>query len=112
LTPEERLHARVFGQNYGEAGAVDVLDHRLGLPPTLSGHNSYWLWGPEGWDGKVLVIIGGDPKDNAKWFDSIQQVGEGDAPFAMPYERGITVSIGRGLKMPVAEAWPKLKNYI
>lgn len=112
LTPEERLHARVFGQNYGEAGAVDVLDHRLGLPPTLSGHNSYWLWGPEGWDGRVLVIIGGDPEDNAKWFDSIQQVGTVDSPFAMPYERGIGVSIGRGLKMPVAEAWPKLKNFI
>jgi len=112
LTPEERLHARVFGQNYGEAGAVDVLDHHLGLPPTLSGHNSYWLWGPEGWDGKVLIIIGGDPEDNAKWFDSIQQVGKVNVPFAMPYERGIGVSIGRGLKMPVAGAWPKLKSYI
>jgi hypothetical protein len=112
LTPEERLHARVFGQNYGEAGAVDVLDRRLGLPPTLSGHNSYWLWGPEGWDGSVLVIIGGDPQDNVKWFDSIQQVGTVDSPYAMPYERGIGVSIGRGLKMPVAEAWPKLKNFI
>jgi hypothetical protein len=112
LTPEERLHARVFGQNYGEAGAVDVLDRRLGLPPTLSGHNSYWVWGPRGWDGRVLVIIGGDPQDNAKWFDSVQQVGTVDAPFAMPYERGLGVSIGRGLKMPVAEAWPKLKSFI
>ncbi|HYQ88775.1 MAG TPA: hypothetical protein VEU09_04010, partial [Candidatus Binatia bacterium] len=112
LTPEERRHARVFGQNYGEAGAVDVLDRRLGLPPTLSGHNSYWLWGPEGWDGSVLIIIGGDPQDNAKWFDSIQQVGTVDSPYAMPYERGIGVSIGRRLKMPVAEAWPLLKKFI
>ncbi|HZE18789.1 MAG TPA: glycosyltransferase family 39 protein, partial [Candidatus Angelobacter sp.] len=48
LTPEERRHARVFGQNYGEAGAVDVLGRRYGLPPAISGHNSYWMWGPEG----------------------------------------------------------------
>ena len=37
LTPEERRHARVFGQNYGEAGAVDVLGRKLGLPRALSG---------------------------------------------------------------------------
>jgi hypothetical protein len=30
----------------------------------------------------------------------------------MPYERGIGVSIGRRLKMPVAEAWPLLKKFI
>ena len=111
LTPEERAHARVFGQNYGEAGAVDVLGRRLGLPPAISGHNSYWMWGPRGWDGRVLIIIGGDPEDNAK-FDSVETVGTVQAPYAMPYERGVQVSIGRGLKMPVAEAWPKLKHFI
>jgi hypothetical protein len=112
LTTEERRHARVFGQNYGEAGAVDVLGRPLGLPPAISGHNSYWMWGPQGWDGRVLIIIGGDPEDNARWFDSVETVGTVDAPHAMPYERGIQVSIGRGLKIPVAEAWPKLKNFI
>ena len=112
LTPEEQRHARVFAQNYGEAGAVDVLDRRLGLPPTLSGHNSYWLWGPEGWDGRLLIIIGGDPDDNAKWFDSVEQIGTTDSTLAMPYERGLGISIGRGLRMPVAEAWPRLKKFI
>jgi len=112
LTPEERRHARVFGQNYGEAGAVDVLGRRYGLPPAISGHNSYWMWGPEGWDGRVLIIIGGDPDDNAKWFDQVEIVGTVSSPYAMPYERGLNVSIGRGLKMPVAEAWPKLKRFI
>ncbi|HZI89204.1 MAG TPA: hypothetical protein VFD83_01995, partial [Candidatus Polarisedimenticolia bacterium] len=112
LTPEERLHARVFGQNYGEAGAIDVLGRAYNLPPAISGHNSYWMWGPRGWDGAVLIIIGGDPEDNAKWFRSVEVVGTVDSPYAMPYERGIQVSIGRGLKMPVAEAWPLLKNFI
>jgi hypothetical protein len=112
LTPDERRRARVFGQNYGEAGAVDVLGRRLGLPPAISGHNSYWMWGPQGWDGSVLIIIGGDPEDNAKWFDRVEPVGTVDSPYAMPYERGIGVSIGRRLKMPVREAWPLLKNFI
>lgn len=37
LTPEERAHCRVFGQNYGEAGAVDLFGRRRGWPPALSG---------------------------------------------------------------------------
>ena len=32
LTPEERQRCRVFGQNYGEAGAIDVLGRQFGLP--------------------------------------------------------------------------------
>ena len=46
LPPEDRAKACVFGQNYGEAGAVEYFARDLGLPPAISGHNSYWLWGP------------------------------------------------------------------
>ncbi len=112
LTPEERKHARVFGQNYGEAGAIDVLGRRYGLPRAVSGHNSYWLWGPGDWDGSVLIIIGGDRPDNAAFFEQIEIVGQTRSPYAMPYERGLDVSIGRRLRMPVARAWPALKHYI
>ena len=38
LPPEEqRAGARVFGQNYGQAGAIDMYGPGLGLPPALSG---------------------------------------------------------------------------
>ena len=102
----------VFGQNYGEAAAVDVLGARLGLPHAISGHNSYWMWGPGDWDGSVLIIIGGDRDDNAVFFDHIEIVGQTSSPYSMPYERGLDVSIGRGLRMPVAQAWPRLKHFI
>jgi hypothetical protein len=29
----------------------------------------------------------------------------------MPYENGLPVWIARGLRQPVAEAWPRLKHY-
>jgi hypothetical protein len=112
LTPEERAHAVVFGQNYGEAGAVDVLGRKLGLPRAISGHNNYYLWGPGSWDGQVLIIIGGDEADNAAWFRSLEKVGTWDHPYAMPYERGRGIYIGRGFKFPPREAWPKLKHFI
>ena len=37
-----------FGNNYGEAAAIDVFGRRLGLPPAISGHNNYYIWGPQG----------------------------------------------------------------
>jgi len=112
LTPEERARVRVFGQNYGEAGAVDVLGRKRGLPRALSGHNSYGLWGPGDWDGSVLIIIGGDRPDNAEVFEEIEIVGQTRSPYAMPYENGLDVSIGRRLKMPVRELWPRLVFFI
>jgi hypothetical protein len=112
LTPEERARAVVFGQNYGEAGAVDVLGRKLGLPRVISGHNNYWLWGPGDWDGGVMIIVGGDPQDNAAWFESIERVGTWDHPYAMPYERGLGIFIARHFKVPPTEAWPKLKHFI
>lgn len=111
LSEEEKPHAVVFGQNYGEAGAIDVLGRPLGLPRAISGHNNYWLWGPGGWDGRVVIIIGGDRADNAEWFEELEQVGTIDHPLAMPYERDLGVFIGRRLRVPVADAWPQLKHY-
>jgi hypothetical protein len=112
LTPEERRHVRVFGQNYGEAGAIDVLGRKLGLPRAMSGHNSYWLWGPGNFDGSVLIIIGGDREDNAQFFEQIEIVGQTRSPYAMPYENGLDVSIARKPRVNLREAWAKVKMYI
>lgn len=112
LTPAERARCRVFGQNYGEAGAVDVLGRRYGLPRAMSSHNSYWLWGPGDYDDGVLIIIGGGRSDNAQFFDRLEIVGQTHAPYAMPYENGLDVSIGRGPKIRLRDAWPSLKSYL
>jgi hypothetical protein len=112
LTQGERLRCRVFGQNYGEAGAIDVLGRKLGLPRAISGHNSYWIWGPGSDDWDVLIIIGGDREDNAEFFEDIEIVGQTDSPWSMPYERHLDVSIARRPKITIREAWPRLKRFI
>uniref|UniRef100_A0A832MJ55 Glycosyltransferase RgtA/B/C/D-like domain-containing protein n=1 Tax=Eiseniibacteriota bacterium TaxID=2212470 RepID=A0A832MJ55_UNCEI len=112
LSPEERARCRVFGQNYGEAGAVDVLGRRLGLPRAISGHNSYWLWGPGAGEPEAIIAIGGDREGNARFFEEIEIVGRTASPWSMPYERGLDVWIGRRPKVSLREAWPALRRYI
>jgi 4-amino-4-deoxy-L-arabinose transferase-like glycosyltransferase len=111
LPPQDRARAVFYGENYGEAAAIDVLGRRLGLPPAISGHNQYFLWGPQGHDGSVMIIIGGRPKHYAEVFRSFKVAGHIDAPYAMPYETDKPIYVLRGMKTPLAQFWPTVKNY-
>ncbi len=52
LTPEEKTKCVFIGNNYGEAGAIDFFGGGYNLPKSISGHNSYWLWGAAGCNGR------------------------------------------------------------
>ena len=111
LPPEERAHAVFWGSNYGEAAAIDIFGRRLGLPPALSGHNQYYLWGPRGADGQVIIILGGDTGHYARLFRSYTVAGHVGARYAMPYETDLPIYVLRGMKVPLARYWPEVKNY-
>jgi len=63
LPPEQRAQACVQTSNYGEAGALSQLAASGRLPPVISGHNNYYLWGPGTCTGEVLILVGYSPSD-------------------------------------------------
>lgn len=111
LPPAERARAVFYGNNYGEAAAIDVFGRRLGLPPAISGHNNYYLWGPRGHDGSVLIILGGSTKHYADLFRSWRIGGRIDSPHAMAYETNQPIYVLRGMKVPLAKYWPQARHY-
>jgi 4-amino-4-deoxy-L-arabinose transferase-like glycosyltransferase len=111
LPPQDRARAVFYGENYGEAAAIDVFGGPLGLPPAISGHNSYYLWGPRGHDGSVMIIVGGDPKHYDEVFGSHQVAGQIHSPYAMPYETNQPIYVLRDLKTPLPDFWPTVKKY-
>jgi hypothetical protein len=112
LPPADRERACIFVQNYGEAGAVDVLGARLGLPRAISGHNSYFLWGPRGCTGEVVIVLGGKRKDHEAVFASVEQAAVHTCTDCMPYENNRPIWVARGARVPLAEIWPRLKRFI
>ncbi|MGA2615414.1 MAG: glycosyltransferase family 39 protein [Spirochaetia bacterium] len=109
LPPEEQAKAVFFGRNYGEAAAIDLYGRPLGLPPAVSGHNSYYLWGPMGHDGNVVILLSDNLKELQKAYQEVKVVGFLDNPYAMPYETNISIVVARGLKVPFD--WSRLKHF-
>ncbi|HYN04844.1 MAG TPA: glycosyltransferase family 39 protein [Vicinamibacteria bacterium] len=112
LPAEERAKACVFGQNYGEAAAIEYFARDLDLPPAISGHNSYWLWGPGRCTGEVIVVIGDRRERLEERFADVQLGGVSHCADCMPYEDGRSIWVARGLKQPIASLWPRLKGFI
>jgi hypothetical protein len=111
LPPQDRARAVFFGNNYGEAAAVDVFGGRLGLPPAISGHNNYYIWGAGGHDGSVIIIVGGSTKHYADLFRSFEIAGRIATLYAMPYETDKPIYVLRGMQMPLQDYWPNVKAY-
>ncbi len=109
LPADEQSRAVFFANNYGEASAIEVLGN--GLPPAISAHNNYFLWGPRGHDGSVVIRLGGSRAQLLRTYRSVEPAGEFNNPRAMPYETGNTVWICRGRKRPFDADWTSLKNF-
>lgn len=107
----ERARCGIFGQNYGEAGAIDYFGPAYGLPHALSAHNSYYLWGPDGYDGSCLVVLGDERERLAELFADVQPAGRFDCRYCMPYEDGMTIHVCRRPKRPLAAVWPEIKSF-
>ena len=110
LPPEDRAKAAIFGQNYGQAGAIDHFGPALGLPKAISGHLTYFFWGPRGYTGEVMIVMDDDRETLEKKFQSVELAGHVTHPYSMPYEH-FDVWICRGMRPPLPEMWPRLKRY-
>ncbi|MDP9016772.1 MAG: glycosyltransferase family 39 protein [Candidatus Eremiobacteraeota bacterium] len=112
LPANDRAHAAIFADNYGEAAAIDFFGRSYGLPPALSGHNQYYFWGPRGFDGSVVVKVNGDAGQLRSVFRDVRRVGEISTPLVRPLEDHVPIYICRGIRIPLATVWPQTKNFI
>ena len=111
LTPQERSDCAIFAQDYGQAGAIDFFGRRYGLPAAISGHQTYFLWGPRGYSGNCVIVLDDDREDLERLFEHVESAGTtADNPYAL--ERNLEVWICKGSKFgTLAQLWPKVKKW-
>jgi hypothetical protein len=106
----QRTDCGIFAQNYGQAGAIDLLGPRYGLPKALSGHQTYYLWGPRNYSGQCLIVLDDKRERLEELFEQVEYVGSSDNPYAL--ERHVPVFLCRGAKFgTLAKIWPQLKKW-
>jgi hypothetical protein len=100
-------------RNYGEAGAIEFLGREEGLPRAISGHNSFYLWGP----GDVrptdtVIVVGHRREDLLEAFEHVEEVTRVRCRYCVPRQDDLPVHLARGPKAPIEELWKRLKQFI
>lgn len=113
LPATTRAHAAIFTENYGEAGAIDVLGRHDGLPHAFSGHNGFSLWARPGPGETTTIVIGYDsPEDVSAYFTGCRVVGHISNPVKLDNdEYGDPLLQCSGLTAPWTTLWPQLRHY-
>jgi hypothetical protein len=112
LPTSERVSCGILAGNYGEAGAIDYYGPALGLPAALSGHNSYYDWGPGRYTGSCMIIFGERSDRYIKLFSDVREAAVIKSAHAMPNERDIPVYLCHKPVAPLRELWPDFKMII
>jgi 4-amino-4-deoxy-L-arabinose transferase-like glycosyltransferase len=111
LPAADQAKAAILARNYGQAGAIEYFGPSYGLPRPISGHNNYYLWGPQHYTGEVVVTVGMPIETLQKLFHHVELAATIQNDYAIPEENNLPVYICREPKLTLQQAWPSLKFY-
>ena len=111
LPADDQPKAAILTRNYGQAGAIEYFGPSYGLPRPISGHNNYYLWGPQQYAGEVVITVGIPMEKLQPLFQHIELAATIRNDYAIPEENNLPIYICRDPKMTLQKAWPSLKFY-
>lgn len=117
----ERQQTGIKVDNYGEAAALDIYGEAYHLPPALSGHNQYYLWGQsyfrtQGYLSRAshpvnLLVVQRHPERLQPYCQHMIVYRTTFSPDAMASENGKIIAFCQGLKVDLAQEWPNIKHF-
>ena len=114
LPAPERAHTGILASNYGEAGAIDLYGPALGLPPVISGVNSYWYRGYGDPPPQTLIVLGADPSAIRHAPADCTPAGTVSNRYGVANEESREhpqIFLCRQLRVPWATFWPRLRSF-
>lgn len=119
MPPRQRAGAVIFTADYSEAAAINELGRGTGLPEAVSGHNTYWWWGPGNPRASTVLAVAPGPDDAGdyaaylrQFFTSVRTVATLSNPYGIRnIESGGHVYQCTGPRQPWGQLWPRLRHY-
>ncbi len=111
LTRAGQPATAVFTGDYATAGALDTYGGPYHLPPVISGHNSFWLWGPgHAPDTTVLYV---DAAAQLKpYFASCRQLAVYNPPDQVKNDwNDLAIGVCTGPTGSWTTLWPHMRHY-
>jgi 4-amino-4-deoxy-L-arabinose transferase-like glycosyltransferase len=112
LTPAQQSETSILVDNYGEAAALDIYGAPYHLPPALSGHNQYFLWGLRGQHPVDVLRITSDVPSMRPYCAIVQLLGITGSTYARSFENGKAIAFCVRVHPPLQTLWPLEKMFI
>jgi len=105
LTPDEKAHAVIIADNYGEAGAFAHFGPMYHLPPIVCLDSSFALWAPESITPQTIIYVSddGDVSDLKPVTESTTVASKVSNLLAREY--GTVIFLMKGVKPKVADIY-------
>ncbi|PYV14635.1 MAG: hypothetical protein DMG21_17510 [Acidobacteria bacterium] len=110
LPPDVRAKTAIAAGNYGDAGAIDFYGPSLGLPEAISGHQSYWFWGPRNYTGESLLLLNSRQNQVQQICDQWKVVGRVEHPLSRRDER-FDIYLCQQHRWTLQQIWPQVKHW-
>jgi hypothetical protein len=114
LPPEDRQVAGIYTNWYAPASAIDYFGPRYGLPHAVSGHLTYYLWGPGySWDVMIMLSNSSFPISTAGmslFFNECALKGRVFNPYTIPLNQ-LNIYVCRDRRLSPEEIWQHMEMY-
>ncbi len=111
LTRAGQPPTSIFTGSYAEAGALDVYGGPYHLPPVISGHNTFWLWGPGDASDRTVLFV---DAEGQLWlyFANCRQLAVYNPPDQVQNNwNNLAIGVCTGPTGSWKTLWPHMKHY-
>jgi len=112
LPLNQRKKCMIWAENYGEAGAIEILGKKYNLPNPVSSHGSFWSWGTGNTKGEICISIGNEKEAVERVFTDFQLVKMIKHKYAIAEENNIPVYLCRNPKIDIKQNWKSLEKHV
>jgi hypothetical protein len=111
LPPDVRARTAIFGNDYGQSGAIDFYGPRYGLPKSVGAHLSNWYWGPRDYTGESVLVLGDDRETLERLFEVVKPMAVIGNRYAMEQEHFTLFLAQKPRGWTLEDAWRQLKKF-